>query len=558
MKKFALTVIGLLSLAVIGFAQGSKKGVLSKNRIIFLDYFSEGEKFAIIGDTALAIENFKKALEINPESAAANYALAKIYASQYDYFTAFSFAERAVKSDNNNLYYKRLLAEIYYNQGSVSKAIKIYENDILPSSLYPADYYKLTDYYQSASRYRSALNVINRLRRVEGFTYENFFRALQLYSFMHDTAGMIAEYQKAIKTFPNSRELILSYANLLVLGGKVGLLKKFISENSGALSPGVLAYISSFYYLNTKKFDSAYFSIKRFLLSEDYTLQQVSSIFYTNKDFFTYENFGSYLDSLYGLVKTYVGYEPTVFSVFYNAFISHNYFYRAKNLLVYEIRNGYIEGKNAVYLAKFYLFFNEFDSLRAFLDTIFDYLPYNAVLWGFNAVYYLKTKDLKKAEQSIKKTEFYDASEPFLLFVKYLYYAVLNDNRLKEKYFRALKSVYSGNSEAFSYIAFYCGHLGIDTEFWKAELKSNCETDVSAENCFVLSYLYFRTKDYSQAKNYILKAISIDEKNKVHNFLYYELAYDIFLKINDLKTAEHYKTLALKYGSKLNFFKDEN
>lgn len=90
------------------------------------------------GNTELAIENFKKAVEFKPDFFEANYELGKIYFSLNDYKNASKYLTKAASVQLDNIELLSLTAETYRMTGRADDAIIIFEKilEIEPDSAF--------------------------------------------------------------------------------------------------------------------------------------------------------------------------------------------------------------------------------------------------------------------------------------------------------------------------------------------------------------------------------------------------------------------------------------
>ncbi len=168
-------------------------------------YFAMANAMKMAGDNKLAIENYKKALEINKNNFNATYALAMVYYEKNDLDNARNYLQKSLKIDSKNVPARTLLnvvvqkqtddilnaafmendlknykkadeiieaglkkipdnAELYYfkgknkeDAGEVLAAIREYESSIKANSEFTMSYYRLGILYEQINEKKKAL-----------------------------------------------------------------------------------------------------------------------------------------------------------------------------------------------------------------------------------------------------------------------------------------------------------------------------------------------------------------------------------------------------------------
>jgi len=84
--------------------------------------YVEGIKQKMKGNFGEAIDKFEDAIEMNPESDAANYQISQIAALRRDYENALKYGNRAAMIDKKNNWYMMNMANIYIQQSKLDSA----------------------------------------------------------------------------------------------------------------------------------------------------------------------------------------------------------------------------------------------------------------------------------------------------------------------------------------------------------------------------------------------------------------------------------------------------
>lgn len=222
-------------------------------------YFTEAEKFYILEDYAKALAMFQKSLEIDPQNAAAYYKKAQIELENDNFNDAEKDINRALELDPQNKYYYLLKIDILQRKGDLDKVAEIYE--ILISNLENTSgyMYELANIYLYLKQYNKAVDVYERLEKINGFTSETAFQKHHLYS-------QIGEKEKALKCledlynkYPDEENYCISLSEYLINIGEdeqaLTILKQFSQNHKGT---GKINLLIGEIYRKNKQYTEAY------------------------------------------------------------------------------------------------------------------------------------------------------------------------------------------------------------------------------------------------------------------------------------------------------------
>lgn len=163
MYKYLLTTCVLLILVTAGCSVTTK--VINKeehdvNRKI--DYtlydltYMEGIKEKMNGDLGEAIDKFEDAIEINPESDAANYQISQIAAMRRDYKNAVKYGVRAYNIDKKNTWYMMHMANVYIQLSKLDSAAIWLEKAVKAEPENENEKYRLGNIYMQTGQEEKA------------------------------------------------------------------------------------------------------------------------------------------------------------------------------------------------------------------------------------------------------------------------------------------------------------------------------------------------------------------------------------------------------------------
>ncbi|MCU0439896.1 MAG: tetratricopeptide repeat protein [Raineya sp.] len=190
----------------------------------------EGMKYYALDNYLAALENFQKALKINPKSSGIHYQIAETYLKAGRPNDAIAYAEKAIDLEDTNKYYYLLLGKLYESQGQYEEAAKTYEKmfskKITGTDLYA---YDLAQIYQFRIKdYSKALKLYENLEKKYG-VQEALSKAKQLiYIEQKNNTAATLEAEKLAKAFPENSGYQINYAEMLLASGEESKAESFL------------------------------------------------------------------------------------------------------------------------------------------------------------------------------------------------------------------------------------------------------------------------------------------------------------------------------------------
>lgn len=212
------------------------------------------------GNYPLAMELFMKCLELKPDAAEANYAVAAFYQALKQDSVSTEFLQRARELEPENIEFAERLANAYLGQDKIADATKVYEQ-LVKQHPERTDYLELLiRIYNHQHDYDNVLSALNRLELQEGQSEEITLSKMQAYSYMGDENGAYKELKSLVDAHPNDMNLQVMMGNWLLSNGKkddalktfLGVLKEEPDNAQGQMS------LMDYYRMqgNTSKADS--------------------------------------------------------------------------------------------------------------------------------------------------------------------------------------------------------------------------------------------------------------------------------------------------------------
>lgn len=185
----------------------------------FDTHFFNGMKEKMQGNTKEACVAFKKALQILPNQANANFQLSTVLLAERKGSEAEIFAEKAYVLEKNNEWYAQNLLDIYkYNRnytGSEKLLMTLYKSEKDPTLLYELAYVQLQN-----NNPKGAIKTLNILEKQIGINAELTKRKEQIYLQLNQLSKAAKELEKLINKYPNNQQYRGELADLYLSNGK--------------------------------------------------------------------------------------------------------------------------------------------------------------------------------------------------------------------------------------------------------------------------------------------------------------------------------------------------
>ena len=123
-----------------------------------------------LGNREEALTLYRKLLQANPGYGAANYGMSQLMASSGQVDSARLYAERAVQTDDSNVWYHLWVAQIYQLTGNTKQLVATWERLVTLNPEKLEYYYELSNSYIAAGDAPKAVEALNRVEKIIGVT----------------------------------------------------------------------------------------------------------------------------------------------------------------------------------------------------------------------------------------------------------------------------------------------------------------------------------------------------------------------------------------------------
>lgn len=245
-----------------------------ENQKKFEFLFVEALKQKMFGNNQEAIRYLSSCLEIDPNSSAAMYELAKVHASNNDYTSSALLLEKAISLNPDNKWYKILLAQIYQQSNQLAKSAEIYDQ-LLQKDPENLEYlYRKAILLSNAKKTNEALQTYNRLEEKVGVSEQISVAKQQLYVSEGNFDKALEEIEKLIDTNPRDPKYYGLLADLyLNQGDSTNALKYYRKIQEIDPDNGYVHFSLANYYLQQGEIEKSFKETKNGFRSNTIDIQ---------------------------------------------------------------------------------------------------------------------------------------------------------------------------------------------------------------------------------------------------------------------------------------------
>ncbi len=479
-------------------------------------YFTEGMKYYLLDNYTKAIDYFQKSLEINPENAGSNYAIAQAMAKTRNFQQSIPYAEKAVKLNGSNKYYYILLADLYSRDKKYSQATKVYQDLIKVTPNDPEVYIELANLQLQQGKYDDAVKSYEQIEKRIGITEEISRQKQQIYLKTNRLNDAITEGKKLVESFPEEPRYALLLAEIYTANKRtedaIPLLKHVADGNEA--SPQAHLILSDIYRHQGKIIEADQEIEKAFVntdLEASVKVQILVNYIQSHTDAESKKKALHFADLI---IKAHPN-EAKAYAVYGDLLAMANQKENARNIYIKASRLD-----NSIYevwssLLRLDAEMSQTDSLIKHAEQALELFPNQGELWFFNGYGYLLKKNYQKAVDALEEGK----------------KLALNDQKLLNDYNSMLGDAYHGNGEYARSDAAYEAVLTNDPD--NAAVLNNYSY-----------YLSLRKQKLERAKEMSRRLV---EKNP-DNASYIDTHAWVLYMLKEYKEAKKYLELAIKNG----------
>jgi tetratricopeptide (TPR) repeat protein len=496
-------------------------------------YFIEGMRYIMLEDYEKARTNFEKALENNPDLAAAHYKIGDSYLIQGDPMKAKPYAVKALELDRSNKAYYLLVARVYEYMQNYEKAAATLVDLLENVEGVQEHYFDLALIQTYLEDYESALTTYDKIQEFFGPTTEVMQQKQRLLLRLNRLDEAIAVGSQMIEDFPNDEEVVYNHVRLLIANDKMGEARKALDDIllDRPENPEALILLSDV-YRSKGEIDSANIQLNKAFRNSNLNLESKIAIVSNLMRF----SFGeAEQKSLLNLTEILIESHPKESRAYtFRADVLLNYSMKKEALKAYKTailldENSLLVWTNIVLL---HFEFEDYDSVSYYAEKALEIFPNQGRLWFMNGLGYYSINNFTSALKSLETAEKYIIDDKrmrndVLSTLGDTYNSLKQYEKSDESYEKALE-LDPNNEHVLNNYSYFLSLRGEKLD--KAKEMCKVLMTIAPENSTYLdtyAWVLYKNGDYKDALEYIEKAIKGTESGVV-----LEHYGDILFKLN--------------------------
>ncbi|MBN1925901.1 MAG: tetratricopeptide repeat protein [Prolixibacteraceae bacterium] len=524
-----------------------------QKKIEFEYLFIEGLKQKMIGNPDNAIQYFNSCLEIKPNSAAVLYELANIHYMKGDFTSAKLLLERAININQENKWYKLLLAQILQNNQQYIEASKIYQ-ELIKTNPDNIDFYYLNALLlSSGEKYDEAIKAYNELEEKTGYNEQIALARQQLYRQAGKNKEAYAEIEKLIEQDPLVPEYYGLLADMYKEDGNMKLALEFYNKVL-EIEPenGFVHFSLATFYIQNNEPEKAFEHARKGFENPDVEIETKIQLYLMLSTSPKEQKFNDeeLLELVDLLVEAHPD-DPRSYSIKADYYIHHEKLTEARDYLVKALdvdANSYPLWEQLIILDNQ---IGDFDKMAEHSEKTIGMFPTQPLPYVLNAIANIQIKKYEKALESLETGQTYlvDNIKLEAQFELYRAEAYYNLDNYSEAFtaFEKVIEIEPDNFVAMNNYAYYLSLKGEKLD--RAETLSGKVVQANPNNATYLdthAWVLFKKKEYRLAKFYMETALKNGGDESAVVVEHYG---DIIFHLDDIEGAISYWKKSAEMGN---------
>ena len=514
--KFFLTILLLLGFSGL-YAQKNNTPKVP-DEVEFKNFFSQADIFLLKGQPEKALSAYNSCLRLNPESAATNFQLARIYYNDHDMDAALNFALTAVKLQPENYWYNVFLATVYETMDNYPEALKLYEKLIEKNPSYQ-DYQRLVNFYTQFNRFSSAISTLNKIEEIYGYDFDLSIKKIDLLRRQNKIKEAENEFSKLILTDSSNLSYLGMLGDFYLSTSQLSKAQQVVKKMQSIDDTNPLSYLAEAYLCRaTGKEDCFYQNLRQSFSSREISVKEKVSII---EDIVIHSEKidGEKISSLYDEILKTDGKSFEVCSSYADfLMVTENYKRASEQLQICaEIEKSDFSLWRKLF--KLNVLTEDYKALKTAVETSEDYFPEQVDVMLYSAVAKMYLGDLAGAGEMFSSARDFGVELTESANLYYFYYGVFNyEKSNKEVAFQNFEKYYNINHSDYNVCAKYAWYL-IDSQRNLPLAQNILKQCLGYDNSnfyfnYVQAFYSYRSGDIKTAEYFIEKALSLDKDGK--------------------------------------------
>lgn len=548
---------GVMMLPAEGLAQKSERKSKSKvkdkdkqdNTSLFLEANSE----KLLGNLDKAKAMFIQCLEMDPEDAASMYELSRIERIQNNSEAALEWAEMAVKYAPENVWYLKLLSELYQENMQFDNSIKVIESLV---ELHPNDLeylYDLALTHLLVGNYQNAINAYNTIENMIGVSEEISIQKQKIWLRMNKPEEAIKEIEALCESWPHESRYKSILAELYLANGmdEKALATYLLIAEQDPENAYIQISLSDYYRKRgdqEKSFEHLKIGFSNPYLDID-TKIQILLAYFTIKEY--YDEQKEEAEQLAAILVESHPDDARAHSIQADLYYQNEEWEKARESLKIVLSHDpsrYVVWEQLLFTESN---LSDFEGMREDSRKTIELFPQQALPYLFAAVASYQFEDHEQMIKDLETGIRFVVRNDLLLaeFYNYLgdaYHQVGQDEKAFEAYEASL-DINSDNSIVLNNYAYYLSLRGEQLERAKKMAKKANDLDPeNSSNQDTYGWVLYKLGEYDEALKWIGMSI---ENHTEENAEVLEHYGDVLYKLGRTKDAQSYWKKALKAGN---------
>lgn len=204
--------------------------MVNKDRPKAVSYFNLGNLYGEVGDNAMALLAYQRALEINPRHSGALYNLGNLYKEQGRLKEAIGFYQKALDVDSRMADAYLNMGVIYGRQGEKEREKSSYQKAIEVDPGNGRAYFNLGFLEETAENLPGALELYQKSIALDPANTEGYYNMGNIYAKLNNVPEAIAAYLKAVEHDPGHVNALVNLSILSFQKGDFEAAVKYCDE----------------------------------------------------------------------------------------------------------------------------------------------------------------------------------------------------------------------------------------------------------------------------------------------------------------------------------------